>query len=186
MSIVRLLLKSRHKDFLLLAPSLLDLLQLLDLLYKIGFLIIELLVLGAVCMELGKKVNQLVLVPQQDVQDWLGLVGVCDENLENMEGLKLNVPRLLLQHVHHQLQVFGAGNVLCHHRKVVSIKEQLAQQFERLPPCYVVITVKQLFVLLENLKKKIVIFLTGTEFDFKTISITLLEEKYLLVVIELR
>ena len=121
MSIFRLLLKSRHKDFLLLAPSLLDLLQLLDLLYKIGFLIIELLVLGAVCMELGKKINQLVLVPQQDVQDWLGLVGVCNKNLENMEGLKLNVPRLLLQHVHHQLEVVRIGDVFGHHREVVPV-----------------------------------------------------------------
>lgn len=57
-------------------------LQLFDLLYEVSLLVVELLVLAAVRVELGKEVHQLVLVPQEDVQDRLGLVGIGYEHLQ--------------------------------------------------------------------------------------------------------
>ena len=127
--------------------------QLLDLLDQVGFLVVELLVLRPVRVELGQELDQLVLVPDQDVQDGFGLVGVGHKHFEHVKRLELDVSRFFLQHVHHKFEIVGVGNIFGHHRKVVSIKEEFAQQFERLPPSYIVITVKQLFVLLKNLKK---------------------------------
>ena len=38
--------------------------------------------------------------------------------LEDVEGLELDIATLVLQQVHHQLQVVGVGNVPRHDRKV--------------------------------------------------------------------
>ena len=102
-------------------------------------------------MELGQELDQLVLVSQQDVQDRLRLVRVRHKHFEHVEGLELDVARLLLQHVHHELKVVGTGDILGHHRKVVSVKEEFSQEFKGLPPRHVVITVQQFLVLLEHL-----------------------------------
>ena len=67
----------------ILAPSLLRGLELLDLLDQVGLLIVELLVLGAVRVELGEEVDELVLVAQQDVQYRFRLVRICHEYLQN-------------------------------------------------------------------------------------------------------
>lgn len=58
-------------------------LQLFDLLYEVGLLVVELLVLGAVRVELAQELHQLVLVPQQDVQNGLRLIRICYEYLKN-------------------------------------------------------------------------------------------------------
>ena len=55
--------------------------QLFDLLDEVGLLIIELLIVLAVVVELGQEVDQLVLIPEQDVQDRLRLVRVGDKHL---------------------------------------------------------------------------------------------------------
>ena len=62
-------------------------LELFDLLDEIGFLVVELFVVLSVVVKLGQEVDQLVLVPEQDVKDRLRLVRVCDENLG--EGIRL-------------------------------------------------------------------------------------------------
>lgn len=64
---------------------LLDRLQLLDLLDEVGLLIVELLVLGPVRVELGQEIDQLVLISQQNVQDGLGLVGICHKDLQRVQ-----------------------------------------------------------------------------------------------------
>lgn len=115
--------------------------ELFDLLYEVSLLVVELLVLAAVRVELGEEVHQLVLVPQQDVQDRLRLVGVRDEYFKNMERLKLYVPGLLFQHVHHELQVIRVGDVSGHDGEVVPVQQQLPQQLEALPPRHVVLRV---------------------------------------------
>lgn len=48
--------------------------------------------------------------------------------LEDMECLELNVAALILQQVHHQLQVVCIGNVTRHDCEVGSIQENFAQQ----------------------------------------------------------
>ena len=70
--------------------------QLLDLLDQVGFLVVELLVLRPVRVELGQELDQLVLVPDQDVQDGFGLVGVGHKHFKDVERLELDVPRLFL------------------------------------------------------------------------------------------
>ena len=57
-------------------------LELLDLPDEIGLLVVELLVLGAVGVELGEEVHELVLVAQEYVQYRLRLVRVRNEHLE--------------------------------------------------------------------------------------------------------
>ena len=79
-------------------------------------------------MELGQKVNQLILIPQQDIQDGFWLVGIGHEHFEHVEGLKLDVASLLLQHVHHQLQVVWIGNIFSHHREIVPVQEKFTKQ----------------------------------------------------------
>lgn len=57
-------------------------LQLADLLDQVGLLVVELLVLGPVRVEFRQEVNQLLLVPQQNVQDRLRLVRVGHKYLK--------------------------------------------------------------------------------------------------------
>ena len=58
--------------------------QIFDLLDEISLLVVELLVVLTVVVELGQEVDQLVLVPEKDVQDRLWLVGIRDEHLEQV------------------------------------------------------------------------------------------------------
>ena len=61
-------------------------LELLDLPDEIGLLVVELLVLGAVGVELCEEVHELVLVAQEYVQYRLRLVRVRHEHLEPGNG----------------------------------------------------------------------------------------------------
>ena len=65
-----------------------------------------------------------------------------------MEGLELNIPGPLLEHVHHQLQVVGTGDVLGHDGEVVPVQQQLSKQLQGLSPRHVVLRVQQLLVVL--------------------------------------
>lgn len=58
-----------------------------------------------------------------------------------MKGFKLNIARLLFQHVHHQLEVIGVGNVPGHDGEVMSVKEQLPEQLEALSPSDIILGV---------------------------------------------
>ncbi len=113
-------------------------------------------------MELGQKVNQLILIPQQDIQDGFWLIGIGHEHFEHVEGLKLDVASLLLQHVHHELEVVGIGNIFGHHREVVPVEQELAQQLEGLPPSHIVVTVQKPLILHKHLKQRRTVGGTGT------------------------
>lgn len=97
-------------------------LELFYLLNQVGFLVIKLLILGAVCVEAREKLDQFVLVAEQDLQDGTWLVWVGHKHLEDMEGLKLNVARLLLQHNHHQLQVIWVADVSFHYLMIQEVR----------------------------------------------------------------
>ena len=45
-----------------------------------------------------------------------------------MECLKLDIPALVPEQVHHKLQVFGIANVLGHHSKVMAIQQELTKK----------------------------------------------------------
>jgi len=51
--------------------------------------------------------------------------------LKDVEGLKLDVGALVPQQVHHQLEVLWPADVARHHREVVAVQQQLAQQLGR-------------------------------------------------------
>lgn len=57
-------------------------LEIFDLLYEVSLLVVELLVLGAVRVELGEEVDQLILIPEQDVQYWFRFVWIGYEYLK--------------------------------------------------------------------------------------------------------
>lgn len=67
--------------------SLFDGFQFLDLLDEIGFLVVELLILGPVRVELGEEVHELVLISKQNVQNGLRFVGVGNKHLKKNEKL---------------------------------------------------------------------------------------------------
>lgn len=56
-------------------------LEVSDLFDEIGLLVTELLILGAVVLELAEELNEFGLVLQQDVEDWLGLVRIGHKHL---------------------------------------------------------------------------------------------------------
>ena len=47
-------------------------------------------------------------------------------NLEDVEGLELDVPTGVSEHHHHELEVLWIANVPSHGGEVVAIQEQLA------------------------------------------------------------
>jgi hypothetical protein len=56
--------------------------QLLDLPDEVGLFVVELLVFGTVRVEPCQKLDKLILVAQQDVQDWLRFVRVSNKYLK--------------------------------------------------------------------------------------------------------
>lgn len=51
-------------------------------------------------------------------------------HLENMKRFKLDVPALVSQHVHHELEVFGLADVFRHHSEVMSVQEKFAEELK--------------------------------------------------------
>lgn len=47
-----------------------------------------------------------------------------------MEGLKLDVPAVVPQQVHHQLQILWFTDVFCHDREVVSVQEKFPEELK--------------------------------------------------------
>ena len=79
----------RNDDFQLSLFSFRNRLQFFDLLDEVRLLIVELLVVLTVVVELGQEVDQLVLIPKQDVQNGFGLVGIGDEHLKVKSDVKI-------------------------------------------------------------------------------------------------
>ncbi len=59
-------------------------------------------------------------------------------HLEYMERLKLDIPALIPQEVHHHPQIGLGSDITSHNRVVCSVKEDLAEEFERLPLRHIV------------------------------------------------
>lgn len=47
-----------------------------------------------------------------------------------MEGFKLDVPAVVSQQVHHQLQVLGFTDVFCHDGEIVSVQEKFPEELK--------------------------------------------------------
>ena len=85
----------------------------------------------AIVVEVAEEGHQFLLVLEQDVQNGLALVRVCHEDLEDVEGLKLNVLGLVAQQVHHQFQIVRAANVRGHHIEVRPVQKKLSQKLAK-------------------------------------------------------
>lgn len=58
-------------------------LHLFYLLYEICLLVVELFVLGPVCMEPCQELHKFLAVPKQYFLNWTWLVGVCNKHLHS-------------------------------------------------------------------------------------------------------
>ncbi|GMT31805.1 hypothetical protein PFISCL1PPCAC_23102, partial [Pristionchus fissidentatus] len=125
-------------------------LHFLYLLDEIRLLVVELLVLCPIIVEGGEELDELLPIPQQNVGDRPRLVRISDEHLKDVEGLELDALALLLEEVHHQLEVVRVRDVPSHDVEVVAVEQQLAQQLQTLPPRHVVLAVEQLLVVDEE------------------------------------
>lgn len=100
-------------------------------------------------MEVGEEFDQSIAVSQKNFGDGAGLVWIGHKYLEkvkltkekqkyirkstiyleHMKSFKLDIPALLPQHVHHQLEVVRIAYIPGHDVEVVSIQEKFTQQF---------------------------------------------------------
>ena len=90
--------------------------------------------------------EELELVRREDLGDLGRLLRVRDKDLEDMEGLDLNVSLLRAQDHHDRLQVQRIGYVLDHDLEILALEQELAQQLQRLPLEHVVVALEQLRV----------------------------------------
>ena len=60
-------------------------LQFTDLLNKVGFLVIELLVFRTIVVKTGEEIDEFFLIPQEDFKDRLRLVGVGNKHLKQIK-----------------------------------------------------------------------------------------------------
>ena len=97
--------------------------ELFDLFYKVSLFVVELLIFGSIRVELGQELDKFLLIAQQNVQNRLRLVRVGHEHFEDVESFKLDVARLFLKHVHHQLQVVRVRNIPSHNLQCSSITD---------------------------------------------------------------
>jgi len=56
---------------------------------------------------------------------------ISSSNLEDVESFKLNVATFFFQHVHHQLEVVGVGDIPGHDGEVVAVQQQFTQQLQK-------------------------------------------------------
>lgn len=57
-------------------------------------------------------------------------VGLLYAHLKDVKGFKLDVPAVISQHVHHQLQILRPADVLGHNSKVVSVQEKFPEKLQ--------------------------------------------------------
>ena len=81
-------------------------------------------------MEILEENQQFVFIPSEDGFDLRRFLGVCDEYLEYMECLKLNVLAPITEKIHHHLEVGVVCNVTCHDAEVGTVQKYLAEKFE--------------------------------------------------------
>jgi hypothetical protein len=83
-----------------------------------------------IVMEIFEEGQQFILIPSEDGFDLRRFLGVCDEYLEYVEGLKLNVLALITEEVHHHLEVGIVRNIARHDAEVGTVQKYLAKKFE--------------------------------------------------------
>lgn len=125
--------------------------QLFDLFYQVSLLVVELFVLHPIGMEVGKKLNETFPIADENVEDGLWFVRICDEHLEDVESLELDVATPVPQHVHHELEVLRIGNVFRHDGEIMTVEQEFPQQLERLSLRDVIFRIQQGLVLSEKL-----------------------------------
>ena len=83
-----------------------------------------------VVVEILQKGEKFLLIAPQKRLDLRRLLRVCEEDLEDMERLELDVLALVTEKVHHQLQVRLRSNVSSHDGEVGAVEKDLSQQLQ--------------------------------------------------------
>lgn len=128
-------------------------------------LFVELVVIF-VFLEFLQEFDELLLVPNEDVDDRRRFLRVGNEDLEHMKGLELNGLGVPAQQIHHDLEVVGRIDKFHHDIEVGPVKQQLAQQFKRLALGHVVAAHQQDGVLLDEIVEIGLEKLGATDFVF--------------------
>jgi hypothetical protein len=81
-------------------------------------------------MEILEENQQFIFIPSEDGFDLRRFLGVCDEYLEHMERLELDVLAPITEEIHHHLEVGIVRNVTRHDVKVGTVQKYLAEKFE--------------------------------------------------------
>ena len=83
-----------------------------------------------IVMEVLKENQQFVFIPSEDGFNLRRFLGICDEYLEYMERLKLNVLASITEKVHHHLKVGIVCDITRHDVEVGTVQKYLAKKFE--------------------------------------------------------
>jgi uncharacterized protein (UPF0216 family) len=83
-----------------------------------------------IVVEILEEDQQFILIPSEDGFDLRRFLGVCDEYLEYVERLELNVLAPITEEVHHHLKVGIVCNITRHDVEVGTVKKYLAKKFE--------------------------------------------------------
>jgi hypothetical protein len=103
-----------------------------DLLYEELALVDKLLVIGAVFKEMGEEAEELVTVHEENLLDGDGLVGIGDEDFEDVEALVLDHLAVVTEKIHANFEVLATIDVICHDGIVGAVEEDLAEELDGL------------------------------------------------------
>jgi hypothetical protein len=83
-----------------------------------------------IVMEVLEENQQFVFIPSEDGFNLRRFLGICDEYLEYMERLELNVLAPITEKVHHHLKVGVVCDIARHDVEVGTVQKYLAKKFE--------------------------------------------------------
>ncbi len=104
--------------------------HILDLFNQELALIDELLIVGAILEEVRQEGQELLPVHQKDLLHSDRLMGVCDEDLEDVKAFVLNHFSVIAQQVHADLEVLASIHVGRHDAIVGTVEEDFAEQLD--------------------------------------------------------
>lgn len=109
--------------------------QQLNLSQQKAFLIQKLVILCPTLEKRGQKPQQPPPILDQNPPYVITLIRIGNEHLEHVKRLVLDHLAVVLEEIHGQLEVIPAGDIGGHDDVVAAVKEDLAEEFDRLPLC---------------------------------------------------
>ena len=93
-------------------------------------LFVDELLVVLVVVEIGEKLHQPLSIAPEDIFDDWRLLGVGHKDLKDMEGLELDVFALVLEEVHHVLEILLVRDVPCHDVEICPVQQNLSEELE--------------------------------------------------------